>query len=303
MSSADPASQLERAPFTAHRSYLFAPGSDPRVMRKALEAGADAVVLDLEDAVDAAHKDAARAAVTELLAELAARSARTGPPALHVRINRLSDGYDPRDLDVAVHPTVEALRLPKAEDSDAVRAVAEAVAERERTLGMPVGSVRLYPTIESARGVLRAEAIAGSDPRVVRLVLGQADLVADLGGRGDDALTTLVPRTLVALASRSAGIDAPVDGATTDLSDERVLRDALARARALGFHGKSAIHPRQIAAIHEAFTPDETELAHAERIVAAAEAAGGGATMLDGELVDVAIVRRARDLLALRRER
>jgi citrate lyase subunit beta / citryl-CoA lyase len=302
MSSADPSGGPRPRPVAAHRSYLFAPGSDPRVMRKALEAGADAVVLDLEDAVDADRKDDARAAITELLAELAVQSVRTGHPALHVRINRLDDGYDSRDLDVAVHPSVEALRLPKAEDPDAIRATAEAVAKRERTLGMPVGSVRLYPTIESARGVLRAEAIIGSDPRVVRLVLGQADLVADLGGRGDDALTTIVPRALVALASRSAGISAPVDGATTGLSDERVLRDALAQARALGFYGKSAIHPRQLAAIHETFTPGEAELAHAERVVAAAEAAGGVATTLDGELVDVAIVRRARDLLALRRE-
>jgi citrate lyase beta subunit len=94
-----------------------------------------------------------------------------------------------------------------------------------------------------------------------------------------------------------------VDGATTDLSSDVALEDALIRARALGFHGKSALHPRQIAAIHTHFTPDEAELAHAERVVAAADAAGGGATTLDGQLVDVAIVRRARGLLSLRRER
>jgi len=285
----------------AHRSYLFAPGVDPAVMRKALAAGADAVVLDLEDAVAPDRKDEARTAVAELLGELGRTPRGDDSSALHVRINRLGDGYDARDLDVAVHPAVEALRLPKAEDPDAIVAVAGAVAERERALGMPAGGVHLYPTIESARGVLRAEAIAASDPRIVRLVLGQADLVADIDGRGDDALTTLVPRALVALASRAAGIGAPVDGATTDLDGDRTLRDALSRARALGFHGKSAIHPRQLAAIHEIFTPDEAELAHAERIVAAADAAGGGATTLDGEMIDIAIVRRARGLLGLRR--
>jgi citrate lyase subunit beta / citryl-CoA lyase len=303
MSSADPAPDAGRAPAPAHRSYLFAPGADPGVMRKALAAGADAVVLDLEDAVAPDRKDAARAAVAELLAELGASPRPPGSPSLHVRVDRRGDGYDPDDLDVAVHPLVEALRLPKVESADAVRAVADAVGTRERALGLRVGGMRLYPTIESARGVLRCEAIAGSDPRVARLVLGQADLVADIGGRGDDALTTLVPRALVALASRAAGIDAPVDGATTDMSSGQALHDALARARALGFHGKSAIHPQQLAAIHAGFTPDEDELAHAERIVAAAQAAGGGATMLDGELVDVAIVRRAQGLLSLRRER
>lgn len=291
MSSAEP----------AHRSYLFAPGSDPAVMRKALAAGADAVVLDLEDAVAEDRKDAAREAITDLLLELAAAGPAADSPAVHVRINRSGDGYDPRDVTVAVHPVVEALRLPKAEDAAAVRAVAASIEVRERALGMPVGATRLYPTIESARGVLRAEDIAGSDPRVARLVLGQADLVADLAAQGDDALTTLVPRSLVVLASRSAGIGAPVDGATTDLSAEQPLRDALVRARALGFHGKSAIHPRQLADIHAFFTPDDAAVAHAERVVAAADAAGGGATTLDGELIDVAIVRRARGLLALRR--
>jgi len=292
----------EAAPVPAHRSYLFAPGTEPRVMRKALDAGADAVVLDLEDSVATDRKDEARSSVAELLAELPAAPHSGGAPAIHVRINRLGDGYDVRDIDVAVHPAVEALRLPKAESPDTIRTVADAVEARERALGMPVGTVSLYPTIESATGVLRAESIAGSHPRVARLILGQADLVADLGGRGDDALTTLVPRALVAIASRAAGIGSPVDGATTDVSGEQALRGALSRARALGFHGKSAIHPRQLAAIHETFTPDAAELAHAERVVAAAEAAGGGATTLDGELIDIAIVRRARGLLSLRRE-
>jgi citrate lyase subunit beta/citryl-CoA lyase len=300
MSSADRVP--DAPPVPAHRSYLFAPGADLSVMRKALRAGADAVILDLEDAVASDEKDAARATVAELLEEVAAAPLPAGSCALHVRINRLGASYDLRDLDVAVHPVVAALRLPKTEDADAVREVAEGIAVRERTLGLPVGGIRLYPTIESARGVLRAEEIAGSHARVARLVFGQADLVADLGARGDDVLTTLVPRALVALASRAADIDAPVDGATTDITDEEVLRDALARAHALGYHGKSAIHPRQLAAIHASFTPDETELAHAERIIAAADAVGGGATSVDGELVDIAIVRRARALLALRRE-
>lgn len=287
----------------AHRSYLFAPVSNPTVMRKALASAADAVVLDLEDAVAPDHKDAARAEVDRLLAELDAEGQTDRSPAVHVRINRAGGGFADDDVEVAVHPLVEAIRLPKVEDAEAVRQVAAAIAHRESALGMRPGTVRLYPTIESARGVLSAEEIAASDPRVARLVLGQADLVADLGGRGDDTLTTLVPRALVALASRAAGIEAPVDGATTDLTDAEVLSAALARARALGFFGKSAIHPRQLGAINSAFTPDDGELETAERIIHAAEAAEGGATSVDGKLVDAAIVRRATSLLALRRER
>jgi citrate lyase subunit beta / citryl-CoA lyase len=297
MSSADP----------AHRSYLFAPGSSPEVMRKALASAADAVVLDLEDAVAPDAKRTARAAVAALLEELAAeREQGRGPataPAVHIRINRQEDRYDDEDLTIAVHPVVEAVRLPKAEDPAAILAASTTVRRLEVARGLEPGAIRLHPTVESALGVLEVRDIAGCDPRVGRLVLGQADLVADLGARGDDALTTLVPRALVALASRAAGIGAPVDGATTDLSDARLLDAALERARALGYSGKSAIHPRQLDAIHAAFTPSDDELAAAARIVRAAAEAGGGATRLDGNMIDTAIVRRAESLLRLRRDR
>lgn len=285
----------------AHRSYLFAPGSSPTVMRKALASDADAVILDLEDAVPAERKADARREVAELLAEIGpTHSGRT--PAVHIRVNLNGDAYDAEDLRVAVHPAVEAIRLPKAESVDAVRAASATVNDLESDRGLTAGAIGFFLTVESARGVMEAASLATSDPRVRRLVIGQADLVADLGAHGDDDLTTLVPRALVALASRAAGIAAPVDGATTDLDDASVLAAALHRARALGFHGKSAIHPRQIPAIHEAFTPTAEDIEAATRIVRAAEAAGGGATVLDGQMIDVAIVRRATSLLELRRE-
>lgn len=285
----------------AHRSYLFAPGTSPSVMRKAMASDADAVILDLEDAVASDRKSDARREVSRMLEEIAASSSSRAP-AVHVRVNLLASGYDPEDLAVAVHPTVEAIRLPKAESPDDIRAASVTVRDLESQRGLPGGTIGFYPTIESARGVMAAQAIAASDPRIRRLVLGQADLVADLGAHGDDALTTTVPRALLALASRAVGIDAPVDGATTDLDDASVLTEALHRARALGFHGKSAIHPRQIPAIHATFTPSADELASAARIVRAAEAADGGATVLDGQMIDTAVVRRAKGLLGLRRE-
>lgn len=285
----------------AHRSYLFAPGSSPTIMRKALASDADAVILDLEDAVPPEQKVDARRAVAALLEEIAAAPPKPAP-AVHIRINLIGDAYDVDDLRVAVHPTVEAIRLPKAESPETVRTASRKVGDLEAELGLEVGGIGFFLTIESARGVLEARTLAASDPRVRRLVIGQADLVADLGAHGDDDLTTLVPRSLVALASRAAGIGAPVDGATTALDDESVLAAALHRARALGFHGKSAIHPRQIPAIHAAFTPGSEEIEAATRIVRAAEAAAGGATSLDGQMVDIAVVRRARGLLELRRE-
>lgn len=270
-------------------------------MRKALEAGADAVVLDLEDGVAMDQKEQARTNVAALLTDLAG----TPPePEIHLRVNRSGAGYSAEDLRLAASPLVRAVRLPKAEDAPMVRAASTVLAEAEAASSAGHGTTALYPTIESAVGVLEASAIATADPRVARLVLGQADLVADIGAHGDDAIATLVPRSLLVLASRAAGIGAPVDGAFTDLSDEAGLRAALERARALGMFGKSAIHPRQLAAVHEAFTPTPEEVARARRIVDAFDAAtrdGSGVTVLDGEMIDLPIVQRAKGLLSLRR--
>lgn len=286
-----------------HRSYLFAPASSADVMRKALSSSADAVVLDLEDSVAPEQKASARSELRALLDELASEVRADAAPEIHVRINAAPDGQAADDVRVAVHPLVSAIRLPKVETAEQVHAASAAVREQELQHDIDVGSLGLYPTIESAQGVMGAERIAAADLRVRRLVLGHADLIADLGAHGDDALTTLVPGALVALASRAAGIGAPVDGATTDLSDATLLDEAARVARALGYSGKSAIHPRQLDAIHRAFAPSDAEIAHATRIVRAAQEADGGATSLDGQLIDIAIVRRAQRLLHLRRER
>lgn len=288
-----------------HRSYLFAPGDDAHVVAKALVAGADAVVLDLEDAVAPDRRWEARETVRGILAGLSAADTSVDTPEVHVRVNRLGDGHCPDDLAAATVPAVAAIRLPKTEDAAMVRQVSAGLAVLEREQGLPIGSIALYPTIESAKGVLEAREIAAADPRVARLVLGQADLVADLGAAGDDTLATLVPRSLVVLASRAAGIGAPVDGASTNLADLDGLRSECARARALGMSGKSVIHPRQLGPVHEIFSPRREELDRAMRIVDAAEAAaaaGRGATVLDGEMIDHAVVRRARGVLAMRRQ-
>jgi citrate lyase subunit beta / citryl-CoA lyase len=284
-----------------HRSYLYAPGSSARVMRKALEAGADAVILDLEDAVAPESKAAARAEVAALLAEV------TDPvPDVHVRINRAGNGYLEADLQAVVGPSLAALRLPKAESPEAIAAVAAALDELERARGLPPGRIRLYPTVESALGAVSVGALATASPRVVRLAIGVADLLADLGATGDDDLATLHVRSELVLRSRASGIGPPIDSVHTDLADVDGLRAGARRARSLGFHGKSVIHPRQLDAVHAVFTPTPEELARAEGIVAAmeaAECAGRGAVAIDGQFLDAAIVARARALLSLRSDR
>ena len=285
-----------------HRSYLYAPGSDPRLMRKALAAGADAVILDLEDAVAPATKASARKHVAELLDEVAAGRMLTASD-VHVRINRSGDAYSRSDLDAVVRPGLDGIRLPKVESADAVRWIDDLLDDLERRHGLEPGRIRLTLTVESALGAVSIATLATVSHRVVGFAIGAEDLLADLGAVGDDGLATLHIRSELVLQSRAAGLAPPVDSVHTNLDDEPGLLVAAQRARALGFHGKSVIHPRQLDVVHGVFTPTDAEVARAERIVAAAEAAGQdgvGAVALDGTFIDAAIVARARALLTLR---
>lgn len=286
-----------------HRSYLYAPGSDARVVAKALAAGADAVIIDLEDAVAPGAEDAARAVV----AEVVAGPALDAPGSVHVRVDRGPDGsYLVADLEAAVGPGLDAIRLPKVEDPAAVAAVDATLTRLEAERGLPAGRIGLYLTFESALGVVQATELLLASPRVVRAAIGTSDLLADLGAAGDDDLATLHVRSELVLRSRACRVGPPIDSVHTDLADVAGLEAAARRARTLGFHGKSVIHPRQLAAVHAAFTPTAAELAHADRVVAAADEAarhGAGGVALDGDFVDAAVVARARALLATDRNR
>jgi len=274
------------------RSYLYAPGSDPRVMEKALTAGADAVILDLEDSVVPQDKLAARG-------QVAAVVARAAVPELHVRVNHGPDGPDLDDVAAVTAPGLTGIRLPKIASAQEVRAVADALDSLEDIGGMAPGTVRLYLSIETAAAALAARELAGA-PRVARLVFGATDFLADIGSPGTvDGPATALARGMLVLASRAAGIAAPVDCVHTALDDEDGLRRGALAARELGFFGKSVIHPRQIPVVHEVFTPSEDEVAQARRVLAHAEAHGAGATRLDGELIDAAVVARARRLVAM----
>ena len=282
------------------RSYLYAPGSRPEVMEKALGAGADAVVLDLEDAVAPSEKVGARHAVGELIARRG--PVHDGDPArttIHVRINRTPAGPECDDVAAVLRPGLAALRIPKAGSDADLRDLAARLDELEFEAGMQAGSVAVYPIVESAAGVAAARELAAA-PRVARLVFGATDFLADIGAPGDpDGPATLYARGALVLASRLAGIDAPIDSVHTALDDEAGLRRGAESARALGFFGKSVIHPRQLAIVHEIFTPSAAELQRARQVLAAGAGSGGGGSTLDGEFVDPAVVARARATLAL----
>lgn len=284
-----------------HRSYLYAPGSDPAVMRKALVAGADAVVLDLEDAVEPSVRGEARRHVAAVLDEVASGAVTTGSDVM-VRVARDGDGYEVADLEAVVRPGLAGLRLPKAESPAAVEEVDRVLGRLEAERGLAPGAVDLDVTLESARGVMALGALLAASDRVGRAGLGAADLLADLGASGDDDLATLHVRSRMVLESRAAGAGPPIDSVHTDLADVEGLRRAAVRARALGFLGKSVIHPRQLDVVHAAFTPGSDELDRARRIVAALDAAtaeGRAAVTLDGDFIDPAVAARARALLRM----
>ena len=256
------------------RTYLFVPGDRPERFDKALASGADAVVLDLEDAVSPQRKDDARATVRERVA--------SGDARLVVRINDESTAWFEADL--ASLPQGATVMLPKAERT--------ATIERLRSAGFTVLAL-----IESARGVLNAEAIAEVSHR---LVFGTVDFALDLD-LSNDPIGLDYASSRLALASRAAGLPPPVAGVTVAIDDEAVLLADLARARAHGFGAKLCIHPKQIAPIHRALAPSAAELDWAHRVISAA-AGASGAVQVDGRMVDKPVLLRAERLLARERK-
>ncbi len=256
------------------RSWLFAPGHNEKLLRLVFDAGADVVLLDLEDAVPPDLKDRARAMVAE--------AAASRP--CWVRVNRARTETCGRDLD-ALAGSVLGLRIPKVESAADVAWVAE------RAPGAPLDC-----SIESARGVLAAFDVASS-PACAFLSYGGLDLAADLGiAPGDEE--TLFARSYLVIAARGAGKPPPSDGVYPLLEDDSGLRRAAESGRRLGFFGKSAIHPRQLPIIHEVFAPTPEELAWAKRVLAAFDESGGAATRTaDGEFVDLPVAERARRIL------
>lgn len=256
------------------RSLLFVPGDRPERFDKACAAGADAVIVDLEDAVPASGKLAARDALAAWLSP--------AHPVL-VRINSADSEWFHGDLALGCLPGVAGIVLPKAEHEKDLAYIAHA------------GAVAILPLIETAQGLWNVEALARS-PRVQRLAFGAIDFSLDLGiVEGYEEL--LYFRSQLVLVSRVAGIQAPVDGVTTALDDPELVRQDTLRGRALGFGGKLCIHPKQVAIVNAAFAPTVAELAWAVRVLDAAAIANGAAVALDGKMVDRPVILIAQQML------
>jgi citrate lyase subunit beta/citryl-CoA lyase len=256
-----------------HRSYLFVPGNRPDRFDKACATRAHAVIVDLEDAVPAADKERARAALAHWL---------TPQRQVLVRVNAADTPWFAEDVRACGQPGVSGIVLPKAERADDVERVAAACR-----------SAPVLPLIESAQGAWNALAVARAG-NVKALLFGSLDYQADLGISDDDLLHA---RSQIVLVSRVAGLEPPVDGVTPAIDDPELLRRDCHRSRQLGFAGKLCIHPSQVDIVNACFAPTADEVAWARRVVDAFERAHGSAVQVDGRMVDRPVLLKAQAIL------
>ena len=280
----------------AVRSMLFTPGHRPDLIAKACGSAADAVIVDLEDAVATSAKDRARSNLASLPDSVI---------PVFVRINGFETGLLWEDIVAAVHAGVAGVILPKAEDRNVLLKICGALSAMETATGQPEGSIALIPMIETAVGVQNAFEILDGCPRAEAVMFGsgeQGDLVADLGVQWEPTGTGLhYSRSRVLLAARAAGVPHPMDGVFMNFRDQDALRVESQLARRMGYVAKLAIHPAQVGVINEVFTPTPEEVARHRAILEEfekAEAEGTASIDADGRMVDYAVARTARSVLA-----
>jgi len=277
------------------RSFLFAPGNHPRRVEKCLTLGADAVILDLEDAVANAEKAGTRAVVVQALS--APRRCQG-----YVRVNALGTQWCHGDFMAVVAEGVDGIVLPKVEGAGDLQTAEWLLAALERERGLPEGGIDLIPIIETGAGYSNIKAIAAAARRTRRLAFGAGDFTLDVGITWSREETELLPyRTACVVESRAAGLEPPVDTVWVSLKDPEGFAASVRRARDLGFQGKLCIHPDQVPVVNECFRPTDAQIAQARKVVdafAQAERDGLAAIQVDGQFVDYPIVYRAQRLIA-----
>jgi citrate lyase subunit beta / citryl-CoA lyase len=282
------------------RSYLYVPGDQPHKLERATRSGADAVIADLEDAVAPSAKTAARNTLADWLATLT----DTNRPEIWVRVN--ASPLMAEDVSIVIGPPLAGLCLPKVGRLEQILSLDDLVTAGEQRGGFTPGSIRVLPLLESAAGILSAQAIAKA-PRVTQVGLGELDLCGELGIEPSPDEPELLPiRLHVVLASAAARLEAPVAPVSTDYRDLDALRRSTQALERLGFGSRWAIHPAQVPIINEVFTPTAGEVSAAQRLIEqheAALAAGRGVFVDDhGRMADEAVVRSARRILARARQ-
>jgi citrate lyase subunit beta / citryl-CoA lyase len=273
---------------------LFVPGDRPERVARAWRCQPDAVIVDFEDSVRPEQKQAARDGVADVLRA-------SYPVPLFIRVNSVDSEWFVDDVLFAIDVKATGVMVPKAEDPASVMELCSHL-ERAETNGALASPSEIVPLIETARGVTRILDILAATVRVRRFMFGAYDYVRDMQvERSADGIELLYPRSALAVAGRAAGCQA-IDSPFGILNDEQALKLDCQVGRRVGLTGKGAIHPSQIPIIHELFLPNPAEIAKARRLVDAFDAAGTGAMLVEGELLDKAIVERYRNLLAHTRQ-
>lgn len=282
---------------TVLRSLLFVPGNQAKMLQKAMGCFPDAFVPDLEDSVPMEEKTNAREVTASWLPQLA----QVGP-AVIPRVNSMDTGLLEDDLAAVIGPHVQGVSVGKIHTPQDIEHISGIIAALEKQAGIAVGQIRLVPWIETAMAIVHVYDICTASPRIVGVAFGAEDLTHDLGiERTEDDSEVAYPRSIMCIAARAANVlalDTPFFG----FRDAAGLRQNALASKKIGFKGKFAIHPAQIDGINEVFSPSPAEIDHARRVVAAfedAERRGRGSTSLDGKVVDVPVVRRARALLEI----
>jgi citrate lyase subunit beta/citryl-CoA lyase len=269
------------------------------MVQKVITFDADAIILDLEDAVPIAEKTATRGAIkTALLNHPQQHSCKT-----YVRVNSLDTGLTADDVRGIVCPPLDGIILPKVEAAEELREGDAIIGQVETELGLPRGHLDLIPIIETAQGFLNAQAIAAAGTRIRRLAFGAGDFTFDLGVNwSGDCPAIMLPRMLLPIISRATGLEPPFDTVYQDIHDLPGLRKEAETAKALGFQGKMCIYPAQVGVVNDIFSPTDAEIAYARKVIEAfraAEAQGRASCTVDGKMIDYPLAERAKRVLAV----
>lgn len=278
-----------------NRTYLFAPGSNQERVVKALNSQADAVIMDLEDAVAISEKAAARITVRNLL-DLP-RKGRA-----FVRVNSFRTSYTEKDLEAVVTGNLDGIVLPKTESAADVIGADRLINYFEQNLGLDIGKTEIMPLVETAKGVWNIEKILTQSPRVKKVAFGSGDFTLDIGVEwSKDGKEIFYARSRLVLASRAVGAEPPIDTVFPHVRDAEGLVSDATVGRRLGFQGKLIIHPSQIVAVNEIYSPTAEQITFAKQVIEAfneAEKKGIAAIVVGGKLIDYPVVDMAKKVLA-----
>ncbi|KSU80285.1 citrate lyase subunit beta / citryl-CoA lyase [Fictibacillus enclensis] len=275
-------------------SWMFVPGSDEKKLMKAISLDADVLIYDLEDAVSPHEKTAARTHVK--------RTIEHADRMNYVRINSFDSAFFQEDVIDMIHNNLTGIVLPKAENTKQIALLDRMISELEEERKIATGKIKIVPIIETGCGLYNAFKIASASRRIERLAFGSMDFALDIGAHlSKEGTELLYARSQLVVVSRAAGVKAPIDTVFPDIKDPNGFITETRASKDLGFQGKLLIHPSQIELLSQVYAPTEAEIAHAKRLIQAFESSvtkGEGVLQLDGKMVDLPIVDKAKKMLA-----